>query len=413
MKNIAALMTGTVLSQIIAILTIPVLSRIYLPEDFGQLAVVMVFSNIAGVILALRYEMALMLPKSDSLAFQIMFKSIIIAIFMTLLEAMILTILFDHFLENYSIFFYVIILCSFFNLFFQLSTLWFNRQRKFKTSAYFAVFKVISIFGMQFLLSEQGNGMIYGYMYGNMIIFFILFFIYLKDVKKIGINTSKLKLFYILKRYKKFPIYSVPASLMNSSANNIQFILIEQLFGSASAGILSMLTRLIYAPAALIGKTVNNVVFQHFTKEISHKKMIFDQMKKITLFISAIGFLVIILILIIYKYNILIIILGENWSEVNNLLIYFIPLIFTSIVSTSISRFAIFEKQEIGMYFQGFMLICVITSVILGEAVTKNFQQTTILYSIILSLVFILQLNISLYLAKNHDNKLKGKKNVK
>lgn len=290
MKNIAALMTGTVLSQIIAILTIPVLSRIYLPEDFGQLAVVMVFSNIAGVILALRYEMALMLPKSDSLAFQIMFKSIIIAIFMTLLEAMILTLLFDHFLENYSIFFYVIILCSFFNLFFQLSTLWFNRQRKFKTSAYFAVFKVISIFGMQFLLSEQGNGMIYGYMYGNMIIFFILFFIYLKDVKKIGINTSKLKLFYILKRYKKFPIYSVPASLMNSSANNIQFILIEQLFGSASAGILSMLTRLIYAPAALIGKTVNNVVFQHFTKEINHKKMIFDQMKKITLFISAIGF---------------------------------------------------------------------------------------------------------------------------
>lgn len=406
-------MTGTILSQIIAILTIPILSRIYLPEDFGQLAVVMVFSNVAGVILALRYEMALMLPKSDVVAFQIMFKSIIIAIFMTLFESMFLSILFKYSLENYAQFFYLIILCSFFNLFFQLSTLWFNRQKKFKTSAKFVIFKVVSIFGMQLLLSEQQNGMIYGYVYGNMIIFFILFFIYIKDISNIGINVSKLKLFFILKRYKKFPIYSVPASLMNSSANNIQFILIEQLFGSASAGILSMLTRLIYAPAALIGKTVNNVVFQHFTREINQKKMIFEQMKRITLFISVIGFIVIIMILIIYKYNILIIILGKNWSEVNNLLIYFIPLIFTSILSTSISRFAIFEKQEIGMCFQGFMLVCVISSIMLGEVITKNFQQTVILYSIILSLVFMAQLNISLYLAKNHDNKLKGTKDVK
>ncbi|WP_292521939.1 hypothetical protein [Methanoculleus sp.] len=63
--DVLKLVTGTTFAQIIAVLASPLLTRLYGPEAFGFLAIFTSITGILGVIACLRYEMAIMLPKTN------------------------------------------------------------------------------------------------------------------------------------------------------------------------------------------------------------------------------------------------------------------------------------------------------------------------------------------------------------
>lgn len=65
LKHITMIAGGTTLAQLVNILATPVISRIYSPEDFGVAAVFMSVVSILSVISALRYELAIPLPKTE------------------------------------------------------------------------------------------------------------------------------------------------------------------------------------------------------------------------------------------------------------------------------------------------------------------------------------------------------------
>ena len=63
-KNISTLLSGTVLSQLLAIATTPIISRLYTPEQMGLYTL---FTSVAAMFVAiagLRYDLAIVLPKS-------------------------------------------------------------------------------------------------------------------------------------------------------------------------------------------------------------------------------------------------------------------------------------------------------------------------------------------------------------
>ena len=84
-------MTGTVLTQALGTLVMPVITRLFDPEAFG---VAVIFSSIAGifgVIVCLRYEIAIMLPESNSEAATMVGVSLLSVILMTVLSILIIS----------------------------------------------------------------------------------------------------------------------------------------------------------------------------------------------------------------------------------------------------------------------------------------------------------------------------------
>jgi O-antigen/teichoic acid export membrane protein len=63
--DVLKLVTGTTLAQVITVLASPVITRLYGPEAFGFLAVFTSITSIIGVVACMRYELAIMLPKTD------------------------------------------------------------------------------------------------------------------------------------------------------------------------------------------------------------------------------------------------------------------------------------------------------------------------------------------------------------
>jgi len=87
--NILKLMSGTVLAQALGILAMPVVTRLFAPEAFGVLAIFASMTGIVGVIVCLRYELAIMLPDSNEEAANILGVSLLSVIIMTTLSALI------------------------------------------------------------------------------------------------------------------------------------------------------------------------------------------------------------------------------------------------------------------------------------------------------------------------------------
>lgn len=75
------LMTGTVMAQAIGYLISPILTRIYTPEQMGDLGVYMRAISFLSALASARYELSLPLPKSDSHSYLLYRLSLRIALY--------------------------------------------------------------------------------------------------------------------------------------------------------------------------------------------------------------------------------------------------------------------------------------------------------------------------------------------
>ena len=98
LKNVFTLLSGATVAQIITLISIPILTRIYTPEDFGYIAIYLSIANIVAAFSTGRYELAIMLPKKRIEALAIFKGSFKIAVIvpLTSLVAIIFLKIFDH-----------------------------------------------------------------------------------------------------------------------------------------------------------------------------------------------------------------------------------------------------------------------------------------------------------------------------
>ena len=79
-KNISTLVLGSFIAQLIAFLTIPILSRLYLPEDFGVYSTFITIAGIFGLVSNFLYDRSIILPKSNANALSLFIGSIFLAL---------------------------------------------------------------------------------------------------------------------------------------------------------------------------------------------------------------------------------------------------------------------------------------------------------------------------------------------
>src|SRR5438445_11064066 len=65
-KDSATLISGTAVAQAISILAVPILARIYHPEDYGVLGLYMSIAAVIGVFSTLQYSTAILLPADEA-----------------------------------------------------------------------------------------------------------------------------------------------------------------------------------------------------------------------------------------------------------------------------------------------------------------------------------------------------------
>jgi len=103
-KNVLTLMTGTTIAQAIPIATSPFLTRLYTPADFGLLSLFMNLTVILSVVATGRYDLALMLPKEDKKAMNVLSLSITLTFIVSCLVLSIAIIFNESFTRIFKMF---------------------------------------------------------------------------------------------------------------------------------------------------------------------------------------------------------------------------------------------------------------------------------------------------------------------
>ena len=99
-RNVSVLVSGTTGAQILLILSVPFLTRLYTPEDFGILAVYASLLSFIVVIASLRYELAIPLPKNEVEAANVAFLSLLLVIVITILTGIVVLIFGSSIIET-------------------------------------------------------------------------------------------------------------------------------------------------------------------------------------------------------------------------------------------------------------------------------------------------------------------------
>jgi O-antigen/teichoic acid export membrane protein len=272
LRNVLTLMTGTTLAQAIPIAAMPLLTRLYTPEDFGLLALYMSIASMISVVITGRYEIAVMLPESDKDAASLVILSVCIAGFISFLLSIGIFLFGEHIqllLNNSSIgyWLYLLPLTVFVTGTWQAMSYWNNRAGKFKRLAASRIAQGGGMTAAQFGLSGlSGGGLVLGYLVGQVsAVSVILKKIWREDqsvLRKVTLSSMMTN----AKIYSKFPKYSSAGALLDSAAVQMPVLILSKFYDSHVVGVFSLMFRALSLPMSLIAAALSQVLFQRVVR---------------------------------------------------------------------------------------------------------------------------------------------------
>jgi lipopolysaccharide exporter len=382
------MVAGTILSQAIALIAQPVLSRIFLPDAFGVLGQLTSITAFLVVISAMRYDMSIVLAKDDSSASNIFFLCLgLLGLFcigthIMMHLAITRTTYFNHGPEVPAIVFSSGLLL---NGIIMISQQWFIREQSFGLVSVVLLTQSIIIACLQLSMGLLGHDdaypLIYGWLIGTGIAAFVSCYFVLRRSKHLDLSSlSWLSIKCIARRYKRFASIDVWSMLLNSLSSLLPYLILSYAFSFTILGYYALGQRIVAAPAAIVGNAVNKVFYQR-SNSAKRNGTLTDLVK------STFGYLV---LLTIAPYAVLTcmgkdfceLILGKNWSEAGVYIQIFSPFLFVNLTASIMHSLVFtFEKQWFNFKLQIIIFLTRLFSLILG-AVYLNVYLIFFLYTL-------------------------------
>ncbi len=382
-------MSGTALSQGILIVATPILTRLFTPENFGILALYLAIVGTLSVVSSWKYELAIMLPDDEEDAKALVFLSIIITIFTSLLVFVILFFLKSYLVaitENIKLFIWLVPIGILINGLLQIFVVWGTRNEQYKSVANTRVAQSsVTVFSqLSFgIINFSSLSLIYGNVIG---IFSSLIYLLYQTSKKCYIqltNISKKRINDNLSRYKNFPKFQSTSVLINSLSQHLPIILLTLFYSAEIAGFYSLTHRALTAPARLIGNSVRQVYFQRASKIFNKNESIRQILSKSTLGLIKVSIIPFVIIGI-FAQSIFIFIFGKEWLISGIYAQLIIVYIFAlTINSPSVMTLQILGMQKFSMVYEIFLAIFRFLAIYLGYLFYNNHFVSISMFSIV------------------------------
>ncbi|MDE7338233.1 MAG: oligosaccharide flippase family protein, partial [Bacteroidales bacterium] len=163
-----------------------------------------------------------------------------------------------------------------------------------------------------------------------------------------------------LRRYKRFPIFSLPRSIVNYFSGNLPFFLLTPAFGLGAIGYFGMALTLSFRPINMIVSSIYQVFFQKFSEKVQNRQEIgklFNRFIVRTLAVVIPCFAV----LYFFLPQLCAWLLGDNWAVTGEHIRLLLPWIAMVCVGGSLCFIPdIFQKQSVmlGIEIAYFALRC-------------------------------------------------------
>jgi O-antigen/teichoic acid export membrane protein len=320
-RKLFTLLSGTVLAQVIPLALSPILTRLFSNEAFGIFSTFFTIVAIISIIVTLRLELAIVLPKTDEAAIAVLRSALFVTLgfaLVTALACMISYVFAVHpFVIQHPFVFFIIPFSVFLNGIIQSFTYWNNRKTAFKIIAYSRVINagIANLFPLllALLFMPFTNGIVYGYVLGQCcaIAVFVVLSIDVFLWKQL-LHFSWANFKTVIYAYRQFPLLNAPSSFIDQLAASMSLLFISFYFSVDTAGIFGLTNRVMAVPAALISMAFSQVVYQHVVVKINQGDQVLPGLiksSKLLFLVALIPFS----ILFIGGGDLFAFIFGDNW----------------------------------------------------------------------------------------------------
>ena len=365
---VMTLLSGTAVTFVISYLALPVLTRLFTTQAFGISDYFVTIVSILTGFAALRYDDAVMLPESDKRARTVLWLVGILTIGVTAIVAVasiwsreIFSLL--HAPEEITPWLWLVAPVLLLIRFGKLAEAWLTRKRAFRTITGAEATNKIAIISSRIGLGAGTNlgagGLIGGFIAGQALGAAYFGAALLRRTRTLGVRRpSMTELRSVARRYRRFPLYAMPSSLLNSVLGRLPVLLLPIYFGWDVTGLYGRAFAVLAIPLSLIGTAVAQVFFVDgttayrenrlagFTENV-HARLVMIGMFPCLLLVAA-------------GPELFAFVFGANWRVAGAYEQYLACWFFLSAVASPLTRlFDILELQraELGISVGSFLLL--------------------------------------------------------
>lgn len=350
---------GAVIAQGITVGVTPVLTRLFSPEEFGMLAAFTSALTILLAISSLRYEFALPQAKNKNQAQALVFLCLgllIITSFIVFAFLGVASLAGLAFWGEWD-FIWLLPIGILFAGAFQVANYWAIREKAFadlaKANVNRSLFQASGQVGMG-LAGVGGFALVLGYVLSQAVGA-------LKILHGVvgGMRLPSLRrLRGLAVRYKRFPLFSVPAGVLNVSAVHLTPFILIYLYGASSAGFFSLAQRTMGAPMAFLGMAIANVYLSELPRiKESEPECLMSFYLRSCRNLLVVGLPIVGLSTLVLWWGVELI-FGAEWSKAAEFVVYLAPLFIGQFVVAPLSQtLNVLERQDIQLLWDLVRLI--------------------------------------------------------
>lgn len=350
-QHAAKLSAGAALSLVITVVTTPVLTRLYGPDAFGLYGVFSAVLAVVALASTGRYEQAIALPKSDREAASLV-RLTQRAVLLTSACAC-TTIPFKNVIAErlghpaLAPWFWALPVAIWLAGNIQISSAYAVRNARFGHLARARLIQTFAAVGLQFALIASGALALLASLLGGM----IAQFAWMRRGNGTPATPGPFALSHAAAEYRHFPLYVLPAALIDSLTFQLPAVLGSAWFGVSFVGMYWLATRILGLPVNLVGAAYAQVFYQDFSRRPLEapetRQFLFQTWLKLAA-LGAIPFLA----LAYFSDDLFRYVFGSEWREAGDLATVLSPMFFAMLVSSPTSgALLVLKGQHLALGF--------------------------------------------------------------
>lgn len=323
-RNVLTLGSGAIVAQAISLGAVPVITRLYSPDNFGVFAIYVSIATIVFMVSTLRFNVALMLPKEEVDAANLLALALFCVFSFSVVSTLVVVCVLFFGIPDGSVgqwyWLMLLPLGIFIQGVHQSVVLWTLRQRRFGWLAWGRISEAVGDRGTTLtlgVLASTGHvGLILGRLLGPLT---ALSFLYLKHRGVDGhgwpvADWSGKRMWALARRYKAFPLQSTVATFVNLSAREAPTFLLAFLFSPIVTGLYALGAKVLQAPLLLVGDALAKALLQHATREADKSEQLAEGMERVfclSLYIMVPP----VMVLLVFGEQLFATVFGAKWAR--------------------------------------------------------------------------------------------------
>ena len=341
-RNVLKLMTGNLLAQIVSILAAPLLTRLYLPEDFGSLALFVAIIAVLVPGIGGRYEVASVVVAANKRK-DFFFIALWLMVMLCLLFLLVLGLAFtplSSLLKATALggWLWLSPLALLITGIIVALRSWANAVKDYRHLSYVTIVQSVSFVLLAISIGMVGNtpdGLLLAYVIGLVITCIYLIYIF-RDLFRTNDWRWSQHRWKLALRHRDFPLLSAPTNIINGIMSNLPVFFLARYYNEVMVGYYALIIRAGVAPLSFIATAVSEVNVKKISEMLESGQNPMPYFFRVTFSLLALAVPLTVLLILsapqLFNWA-----FGETWRQAGVLLAILMPALAIQFVVSPLS----------------------------------------------------------------------------